>query len=447
MRSIKTFNIIKAIALASIIALGFALVVIGQIPELPSSKPILPGSYGTEIRKYIFENLFSLFFFIFSLVVGIFIEIYALSIQKQISSLNIEAKAGIMLGIFIFVSGIWVLTDSKALSVFTSDYGGILNKNTIVFVSYISLMLLPIIFISFIQYIIKIARILWILDSLFILNLFTFVILSIFCLPKEFYFLFLIIHHVLIYLLIIIGAVYCIKNFRGIKDMQEKYLSRGVLLFLLFSSVALIVFPLGFSRLYVIIYSIGFVILIQYMVKLTVYTILSAYNQSIKTELYKSIAYTDILTNIKNRNAFIKEQYDSTVTKNTCCIVMDINKLKWVNDTLGHTFGDQLICGSAKVISDSFADIGVCYRIGGDEFSVVCQNLDESAIKNAIEKMKNLISAVNSDSELKISLSCGYAFGGSGIDSFIDLFNAADKKMYLDKKSKAADSEQKLRIL
>ena len=115
---------------------------------------------------------------------------------------------------------------------------------------------------------------------------------------------------------------------------------------------------------------------------------------------------------------------------------MDINKLKWVNDTLGHNYGDQLIRHSAKVIYDSFTDIGVCYRIGGDEFAVVCQNSDESAVKDTIEKMENLISAVNSDSEPKISLSCGYAFGSDGINSFTDLFNVADKKMYLDKKSR-----------
>ena len=436
MRAIKWFNIVKKIILASIIVLGFALVLIGQIPELPSSKPISSGNFGTEIRTYILENLFAIVFFIVSLVVGILIEIYCLSIRRNISSLKVDGSAGVMLGIFIFVSGIWVLADSKALSVFTTDYGGTLNKNAIIFISYISIMLLPIIFISFLQHIIQIRKILWIIDGLFILNLFTFVILIIFNLSKEFYFLFLIIHHALIYILMIIGTVYYIKNFRGIKDKQKKWLSRGVLLFMFFSGAALIVFLFGFPRLYVIIYGVGFVIMIQYMIKLTVHKMLSTYNQSMKTELYKSIAYTDILTDIKNRNAFIKEQYGSAVNENTCCIVMDINQLKRVNDTLGHSYGDQLICRSAKVIYDSFSDIGVCYRIGGDEFAVVCQNSDESAVKDTVEKMKNLISAANFDFEPKISLSCGYSFGGNGINNFTDLFNVADKKMYLDKKSR-----------
>ena len=232
------------------------------------------------------------------------------------------------------------------------------------------------------------------------------------------------------------GTVYCIKNFRGTKDKQNKCLSRGIILFMLFSGVALIMFLFGFPYLYVIIYGVGFVIMIQYMIKLTVYKTLSAYNQSMKAELYKSIAYTDMLTDIKNRNAFIKEQYGSEVNENTCCIVMDINQLKQVNDTLGHSYGDQLIRRSAKVIYDSFSDIGVCYRIGGDEFAVVCHGFDESAVNEAIKKLKNSIASANLDSKAKISLACGYAFSGNGINDFKDLFNIADKKMYLDKKSK-----------
>ena len=206
--------------------------------------------------------------------------------------------------------------------------------------------------------------------------------------------------------------------------------------FMFFSGAALMVFLLGFPSLYVIIYGAGFVIMIQYMIKLTIHKILLNYHQSMKTELYKSMAYTDILTGIQNRNAFIKEQHGSTIKENTCCIVMDINQLKWVNDTLGHSYGDQLICRTADVIQDSFVDIGACYRIGGDEFAIVCQNTDESSVKNSIEKMKTLIATTNSDSDTEISLSYGYAFGGNGINNFTDLFNAADKKMYIDKKSK-----------
>ena len=61
----KSFGIVKKIILASAIVLGFGLVLVGQIPELPSSKPISPGNFGTEIRQYIVENLFGIVFLLF----------------------------------------------------------------------------------------------------------------------------------------------------------------------------------------------------------------------------------------------------------------------------------------------------------------------------------------------------------------------------------------------
>ncbi|MGN1369021.1 MAG: GGDEF domain-containing protein [Aristaeellaceae bacterium] len=430
----KSYHKIKFVVLALVILIGITQILIGQIPELPSSKPISPGDFGTEIRTYLFENFFAIVIFIISLVVSILMEIYGLSIRRHFSSMKTDGNTGIILGLFIFVSGIWVLTDSKALSVFTSDYGGILNKNAISFISYVSIMLLPIIFISFLQHIIRIGKLLWIIDSLFIVNLFAFVISIFMYLPTAFYFLFLVIHHALIYFLLITGLVYCLQNFRGTKDKTKIWLSRGVLLLMLFSGAALIVFLWGSPHLYAVLYGAGLIIMIQYMIRLTLYKVLSNYNQSMKAELYMSMAYTDMLTGIKNRNAFINEQNDSIVREDTCCIVMDINKLKLINDTFGHSFGDQLICRSAKIVEDSFSGIGACYRIGGDEFAVICQHSNESAINDAIEKMKNSFASAHTDSEPKPSMSCGYAFG-KGISSFTDLFNAADKQMYLDKKN------------
>lgn len=189
-------------------------------------------------------------------------------------------------------------------------------------------MLLPIIFISFVQKIIQI-KMLWIMDGLFLLNLSIFVINTMLLLDKKVYFLFLIIHHLLIYILIIVGIVYFIRNFRGTKDIKEKWLFESTGLFLLFSGSALVSFLLGFPNLYVIIYSIGLIILVVSMFNITIHNILSTYKQLMKTEIYKSMAYVDAMTNIKNRNAFINENYDSPIEVDTCCIVIDINKLQW----------------------------------------------------------------------------------------------------------------------
>lgn len=169
-----------------------------------------------------------------------------------------------------------------------------------------------------------------------------------------------------------------------------------------------------------------------YLIRLTIYKMLLPYEQAVKSEVYQHLAYTDVLTDIKNRNAFIAEQYTKPLKKDTCCIVMDLNKLKWINDTLGHEYGDQLIRRSAKVINDSFSDMGVCYRIGGDEFVVICQNTDEASIKQALEQMEEKIAIENANSELEISIAYGYAFSKNN-EELKDLLHVADQNMYITK--------------
>lgn len=421
---------------------GLFLLIIDRLPALPSSSPILPENSGAEVREYISENLLAIVFSIVSLTLSLLVEIYGFSACRNANSVKMESNTIVALGLFILASGVWILTDSKILSVFTTDYGGPLDKNMITFISYISFMLLPIIFLSFLQQIMQIAW-LWKMDILFTLNLSAFVVLSFFHLSKNLYFALLIFHHLLIYFLVIVGMVYCIRNFRHTKDQQKNLLFRGLIYFMSFSTLAMIVFLLNHPRAYALMYSIGFFIMIWYMIRLTVQKVLSAYNQAVKSELYQSLAYTDILTSLKNRNALITEQYNRPVQANTCCIVLDINRLKWVNDTLGHSAGDELIRRCANIVCDSFADIGACYRIGGDEFAVVCQKTDEAAIKAKIEKLEALIAASHTNSPQDINLAYGYAFGNQDTKKFVDLFNAADGIMYTAKRGSHAASRNK----
>ena len=269
---------------------------------------------------------------------------------------------------------------------------------------------------------------------MFVLNLSLFVIHIMFFMQKEFYLLFLLIHH--IYILIFAGVGYFIRNFRDLKDLKEKWLLRSTIILLFFSGIALVSFLLGFVNLYALLFSTGLIILVLYMFKIAIYSILSTYKQSTKAELYQSMAYIDAMTNIGNRNAFIHENYDSPIGVDTCCIMIDINKLKWVNDTYGHNYGDELIRCAANVIHKIFHDIGDSYRIGGDEFAVVCKNVDESLVKRYINKMDDYLKEHESEQKPSLSLARGYAFPRNGIKTFIDLCNAADKNMYIDKKNK-----------
>lgn len=91
------------------------------------------------------------------------------------------------------------------------------------------------------------------------------------------------------------------------------------------------------------------------------------------TPFYRTLAYTDLLTGIQNRNAFeldIKALTASTV-RGMRVLVCDLNDLKGVNDRLGHATGDAYIRALANLLAETFKNLGTVYRIGGDEFAVL----------------------------------------------------------------------------
>ena len=61
--------------------------------------------------------------------------------------------------------------------------------------------------------------------------------------------------------------------------------------------------------------------------------------------------------------------------------------------------------------------IGTCYRIGGDEFAVICRNIDETTVKKSISKIKRRLAAESPDDAYCVSLAVGYAFGGGITDT------------------------------
>ncbi|SHK46215.1 diguanylate cyclase (GGDEF) domain-containing protein/HDIG domain-containing protein [Fibrobacter sp. UWEL] len=96
---------------------------------------------------------------------------------------------------------------------------------------------------------------------------------------------------------------------------------------------------------------------------------LQVYNQQLK-----GIASTDSLTGLENRLSFdnLLKKIDSDRNPSDWVMLMiDVNGLKYTNDTFGHLAGDALIVAAAQTITDAFGASGHCFRIGGDEFVVL----------------------------------------------------------------------------
>ncbi len=97
---------------------------------------------------------------------------------------------------------------------------------------------------------------------------------------------------------------------------------------------------------------------------------LQVYNQQLK-----GIATTDSLTGLENRlsfdNLLKKIETDLNPMSDWVMLMIDVNGLKYTNDTFGHLAGDALIMAAAQTITSAFGASGHCFRIGGDEFVVL----------------------------------------------------------------------------
>ena len=98
---------------------------------------------------------------------------------------------------------------------------------------------------------------------------------------------------------------------------------------------------------------------------------------------------------------------------------------------MGHSAGDELICTAAECILSVFDSLGCCYRMGGDEFAVLLQNITESQVNKALAELELCISRKNLTRSFLLSLAVGYTIGQ---DASIDqMFHAADANMYQNK--------------
>ena len=151
-------------------------------------------------------------------------------------------------------------------------------------------------------------------------------------------------------------------------------------------------------------------------------------------EVYKKLAYNDILTGISNRLAFeksiaeIAENY--SVCEKTLLIMIDINNLKYINDTQGHEYGDKYIINNINYINHKIESLGDIYRIGGDEFVVIASRYNRDILDETFREMEKYISHNNKE----INFAYGFAVFNDDIDETIyDTLKRADKNMYRNK--------------
>ncbi len=118
----------------------------------------------------------------------------------------------------------------------------------------------------------------------------------------------------------------------------------------------------------------------------------------------------------------------------------DLDNMKWINDTLGHSTGDSALVETAEILRNTFRKSDIIGRLGGDEFAVLLSDRPgANSVEAVIERFEENIQAANGLSERTYTLSI--SIGVTRYDpkspcTIEELMTRADTLMYENKKSK-----------
>ena len=152
----------------------------------------------------------------------------------------------------------------------------------------------------------------------------------------------------------------------------------------------------------------------------------------------KTLAEIDSMTGVRNKHAYLlkekelNQEIESGLAKEFAVVVCDVNGLKKINDTYGHTAGDEYIRAACRMVCDIFQHSPV-FRVGGDEFTVILSGRDYLI-------RKELMITLHDKSAERIVAGGAVISGGlsdfrPGEDeSTHDVFQRADELMYEEKK-------------
>lgn len=119
-------------------------------------------------------------------------------------------------------------------------------------------------------------------------------------------------------------------------------------------------------------------------------------------------ADTDSLTGLAGRRPFrptLQSALLDPAAGPTVLALIDIDEFKGVNDRLGHSYGDRVLCAVADSFSVALRAADTAFRLGGDEFAVVLTGGDDARAAEAIERVRQRLA----DSVPGITFSCGLA--------------------------------------
>ncbi len=149
-------------------------------------------------------------------------------------------------------------------------------------------------------------------------------------------------------------------------------------------------------------------------------------------------ADVDMFTGLYNRskcNQLLRDT-DSADGIVSAFAMFDLNDLKLTNDTFGHEAGDRLIQSFVEILRQEAIPGSFLGRYGGDEFIMFVMDVDRKIMSRVMKRIEGSVDKYNhSGASPQISYSAGFVLSSELEDpSTMDLFQEADKRMYVEKK-------------
>ncbi len=161
-------------------------------------------------------------------------------------------------------------------------------------------------------------------------------------------------------------------------------------------------------------------------------------------ERLQKMSIVDELTGLYNRRGFFtlanrQLKVAERTKKDMLVFFADLDKMKHINDTLGHQEGDNALLDVASVLREVFRESDIIGRMGGDEFAILAIDANEEKKDILMRRLRAILDRYNMRENRKydVSLSVGIAhYRSENPESIDELMARADKLMYEDKRSK-----------
>ena len=226
-----------------------------------------------------------------------------------------------------------------------------------------------------------------------------------------------------IMLIIDVAALLIVSVFDSVKGVKEKHTWIFNILIALGVLADIIYYYRKATSSGILFTTIAFLIYTVYLFAENILDIINKVYYDVNTKLYNKAHWEE----------FIKDKIPDSEPIGV--MMLDLNRLKYTNDTFGHEMGDKMIVKFSEIMRKTFASHEFLCRWGGDEFVVVVRNAN-------LEKMENYDKAIHaavenynkSGAKPEIYFACGYALSTEFSDiSRDELLTKADKRMYSDK--------------